>query len=288
VPSAVIFVSSKSLFGRSISNNNFAGNERLVAMKAYFDGSGSAHSHFLILSGVVATDPIWSDFETNWSRILKDRQIPAPYLHMKELIALQGAFKGWGKEAASKLVWDCMMYAQILDKNDFRSFSCTIDMKDHREMKNLGAPLPDPYALCCRFCPELILDWYVENFSRTYPQELHFFFDQRERFKGVFETRWHKGKKSGRGLSTHWHLIKSIGVADMRDYSPLQLADLIAWSHNRRLTPNTSGKERAWQSLSKIAETVLPFTRKEIGRKSLTQFSTWTMLSPELVKDEIG
>lgn len=230
-------------------------------MKAYFDGSGQSNSPFLVLAGVVAPDPLWESFESKWRDILSSREPQAPYIHMKELIPLKGAFtaeQGWNQTNASKLIWDCLLYAQHLDKNDYRSFTCSVDMDAYKELKERGNRLPGIYAMCSRFCPQMVLKWYLKDFPNNFPQELHFFFDQGEKQKGEFERRWIAGKKRGRGLSNHWHLIKSVKSVDTRRYPALQLADLIAWSHNRRLMFEKTGAEMPWRSLSEIAEKVLP------------------------------
>jgi hypothetical protein len=52
--------------------------EALVAMKAFFDGSGTRNSHFLVLAGVVADNSIWAQFEETWKSILDNRDPRAP------------------------------------------------------------------------------------------------------------------------------------------------------------------------------------------------------------------
>jgi hypothetical protein len=61
------------------------------------------------------------------------------------------------------------------------------------------------------------------------------FFDRGERHKGTYERRWIAGRKSGRGFSNHWDLVKSVSNVSAEDCKPVQLADLISWAHQRRL-----------------------------------------------------
>jgi hypothetical protein len=81
-------------------------------MKGYFDGSGSRQSDYLVLSGAVATDGAWGDFEERWQSILDKHPLKPKYLHMKELSALQGEFsqgKGWTTELGNQLVTSFLM-----------------------------------------------------------------------------------------------------------------------------------------------------------------------------------
>jgi len=256
-------------------------------MKAYFDGSGDKDSEFLVLSGVAASDATWANFQSHWNAILTNRTPVAPYVHMRELAPLRKAFSkklGWDDFKADRLVTNCLMYAQRLDKNDFRTFTCSIDLEEYRRLITQGESLPDYYELCSYFCPEQILKWYLNNFAERFPEELHFYFDQNERHKGVFEKKWNRGKKSGRGLLNHWHLIRSVNTADMRDTPALQLADVLAWGHNRRLMIDKHGTSQNWKHVSQIAESILPSTRKPIDESGLGLMATCIRLSPELLE----
>jgi hypothetical protein len=260
-------------------------------MKAFFDGSGGAEMNFMVLTGVYATDNLWAKFDDRWREILAARSPAAPYLHMRELTSFNGAFtrdKGWDVTKTSSLVNDCMMYVQGLDKQDYRSFTCTIDMLAYREIRARGDKLPNPYRILSRFSPELVLQHYLKKFADNYPQEIHYFFDQGEKYKGIFERRWMRGKKSGKGLLNHWHLIKSVDTVDMKDYPAVQFADLLAWAHHRRLMNEKSTVEVPWQHLCKVAETILPFTRKEVTRDDLEMFVSAGTMVPWMLTQEFG
>jgi hypothetical protein len=278
----------KSFLGRCVPSSHVNEGTILVAMKAYFDGSGKRESDFLVLSGVAADDKTWGGFDTESCRILSDREPKAPYLHMQELSSLNGSFKaenGWNDENAHKLVTDCLMYAQSMDKEKFRTFTCSIDMAAYRDLQADGSLLPGCYELCVFFSPQRVLKWYIQRFNDAFPQELHYFFDQGERFKGVFEQRWIAGKKGGRGLSNHWHLIKSIATVDSKCTPAVQLADLCAWSCHRKLMVDRYGKATKYQHLAMLSEKILPFDRKPLGVDDLALIASMAENFPVSLHD---
>jgi Protein of unknown function (DUF3800) len=263
-------------------------------MKAFLDGSGDKASDFLILTGVAAHDYVWDKFEIGWGEVLKSRLPIASQLHTVDLLAGAKEFSrdnGWTKEKHWALLWDCVKYAQTLDKLDFRVFTCTIDMGIYREMKSQGHKLPGFYSMCSRFSPELILKWYLKDFEKNFRvgRELHYFFDRGERHKGAFERRWIAGRKKSR-LSNHWHLVKSVGTVRSVNHKPLQLADLISWAHCRRLMfdkyqdPEMEDGHEIW----KVLDGVLPTTRKEIDRAGLEMFAYSSAVIPGNVEEELG
>ena len=137
-------------------------------MIAFLDGSGVKASDFLVLTGVAAQDYLWDRFEPGWSEVLQNRSPIASQLHTVDLLAGAKEFSrtnSWTQEKCWALLWDCVKYAQTLDKLDFRVFTCTIDMGAYRELKAKGNRLPGYYAMCSRFSPELILKWYLEKMN---------------------------------------------------------------------------------------------------------------------------
>jgi hypothetical protein len=155
------------------------GTEVMVTMKAYLDGSGGKDREFLVLAGVAASDRAWGDFENKWREVLAKREGPKPrYLHMNEIGQLKTEYakdQGWTDVLAGKVVTDCPMYDQTLDKKEFRLFICHVDMEEHKRLEPQGRLLPDAYELCVHFSQQRILKWYLDNFAATFPQELHYY-----------------------------------------------------------------------------------------------------------------
>jgi hypothetical protein len=247
----------------------------MAKVKAFFDGSGSQNSEFLVLTGLAAFDSAWAGFDDGWRAVLADRTPRAEFLHMKDLVCLSGVYSkknGWTDEKASKLITDCLIYAQDLDKDKFKMFSACIDMQAYRRVKATKR-LPSGHQLCSRFAAEPVLNWYLDKFKDVGVEPIHYLFDQNERFKGFFEKRWIIGKKSARGLSNHWHLIKTVGTVRQEDAPALQLADMCAWGCQRSAMSQRFGEQK-YQHIGPISEKILPFQRKVIDQHFLTLLGT--------------
>jgi Protein of unknown function (DUF3800) len=247
-------------------------------MRAYCDGSGNIDgSAFVVLSGVAAEESVWKGFAREWCAILGDRQPPAPYLHMKEVVAGKGPFldeNGWDDHKRIKLIQDCLMFSQTIDKKKFCTFICSVDMSAYRRIRDAGVALPSVPRICNKFVPMSVFKWYLNNFNRWNLPELHYEFDQNERFVGPFSTLVRRlQKKSRSGLYNHWDIIKEIGPADMRRSLPLQLADMLAWAHHRKLTPHKEGLK--WSHLHVMTDAVLPFFRKDVTERELIYIANY-------------
>lgn len=242
-------------------------------MMAYCDGSGELRaSKFVVLAGVAASVGVWTGFEENWARILKARDPVAPYLHMKEITASSGPFSeknGWSDGKRQQLLMDCIMYIQHLDKKLFRTFICSIDMQRYRALSSEGRLLPSAIDICNQNVPYRIFDWYLQNFEQWISREIYYFFDQNEKYKGPFEGQVRKQQKLSR-ISNAWHMIRAVTSVDMRSNTPLQLADLIAWVHHRRLNGESDVK---WAGLHVFTDAVLPFTRMDVSANLLEQMA---------------
>lgn len=258
--------------------NLIGGSEVLIALKAYCDGSGDAkRSEFIVLAGVAAEESVWACFEREWAQVLGNRSPVAPYLHMNEVVSGNGSFSdknGWDETKREHLVRDCLFYAQTMDKLLFRSFVCSLDMKKYREIKASIPKFPSVPTLCNRYVGIQIFRWYLENFTTWKTPELYYFFDQNEKFIGPFQSMIkRRQKKSHRGLYNHWDIIKNIAPANMRITLPLQLSDMLAWAHHRRLHPHREGLK--WSHLHTMTDAVIPFTRKEYGANDLDHIARW-------------
>jgi hypothetical protein len=281
---------AQSILGKCLPSSLISEKDILIAMKAYLDGSGGNNTEFLVLAGVAADDAAWDRFDHGWNGVLADRIDPKPlYLHMHEVNALTEGFRkelGWTDDLAAKVATDCLMYAQTLDKQRFRTFLCSIDMKAYRALEAEGALLPDCYDLCVYFSPVRILKWYMSRLNEATPRpELHYYFDAKERFKGRFEKRWIRGKKSSGRLLNQWHMVKTVATRDMNDTPGIQLADVLAWACHRRLMAERFPKMTKYKHFAHFIEQVLPFDRKEIGGEDLRLIAYYGEQFPSVLHD---
>jgi hypothetical protein len=286
--SAAQLTAAVSGLGRCLPSFRVSEREVLIAVKAFFDGSGAKSSEFLTLSGVAAKDWVWADFEHGWNRILASHPLKPTHLHMNELAALRRDFsidKGWTKELGNQLVTSLLMYAQQLDKERFRTFRCSIDMEAYRLIQSEGHLLPDPYELCVFYAPQRVLAWYMEYFHENFPEKIHYFFDRNEKFKGRFENRWNRGKKARHDLSTHWDLVGTIASVDSRDHPEVQLADMCAWARNRFLVVSKHGHQAQYTHLSHFNENVLPLDCRHWDEEALRLCAVTAELYPKVLTD---
>jgi len=253
-----------------------------ISIEAYFDGSYVGKDWrdggFVTLAGFAATDLIWRDFDKEWSAILNDdtRGRPkAPYLHMRELAALEGPFNfrnGWNLKRTQVLINDLLMYLQKIDKKRFRTFACTIDLEAYRKVKAEGlVKLDDPIDICNDKCPATVLGWM--SLKEYYPDLIHsahYFFDKDEPFKERFEKRWITEKENylpASGSHYFWSIIKSVAITDMRDHPALQAADLLAWASNRKAAKK--GADDSFANLEPFMKLLLPTTWSFWGEDEL-------------------
>ena len=105
-----------------------------IDMQCFFDGSegldDSGH-RWLTLAGYMADNTFWRQFRQTWQVMLRERYPIAPYVHMYELNDGNDPFErlvGWTDGRVNRLVLDALLLLQDLDKQRFRSFTCSIDL----------------------------------------------------------------------------------------------------------------------------------------------------------------
>ena len=242
------------------------GRHLLVAIESYFDGAAvdgnwSENGKLITLAGFAAEEEVWAAFDIAWNAVLHDstRRPSAPYLHMREAVHGKGSFQkrnGWDLTKASYLVQDLLMYMQTVDKQRFRQFACTIDLRAYKAYKAAGFPVvQNHFQMCNQFCPFSVLAWHIS--SPGLMKNLHYFFDKDEPFKDHFEARSKREKGntiSKGGMDYFWSMISTVCTADMRDKPALQAADLLAWGTNRAQMP----EGKAFKYIEYIMKQIIP------------------------------
>lgn len=172
-----------------------------------------------------------------------------------------------------------MEYLQTLDKERFRQFACSIDLRAHRKLCAEGFSVPDPVEVCNGHCPESVLVWFVTQYPGVVG-DAHYFFDHGEPFKMQFEEQWTKEKQNILDLSPrchYWQLIKTVTVADMRDKPALQAADLLAWASNRVLTApeGAFAKHLEWIMKQIIPSSWIVFDEDRLRQELSKAYPCW-------------
>jgi hypothetical protein len=187
----------------------------------YADESGRwsrVGTDYVGMGAVDATGPTWHVFNSRWTAALKKHD--APYLHMKEFIGSNTAFKGWTEDQRRGLLGDllgCLNGLQIY------MFAAVLKCKDFEELPSEEREgLVDPYFCVFQDCLFGIgLAGYIgmpgEKVDVVYSQQDEF----SKRFKELFDT-WKRTTTDGANLGV-------LSFQSMVGVPGLQLADLVAY-----------------------------------------------------------
>ena len=241
-------------------------------MRCFFDGSRGEDDdigQWLTLAGYMATDAVWSGFQKQWETMLRDRYPIAPYVHMCDIAANVDPFErlaGWDDDKLTKLVLDCLLILQDLNKRDVCSFTYSIDLTARVKLIAEGYEIHDPYAICTSSCVGLAFKWQYDTHP-TNSERSYLFFDRGEKFINYIRPKWLKERTPpGKvGLGSFWDWIIDIQELDMREHPPIQAADVLAWARTRSL----SKKERRWRFLEDIMQQVIPSSSVKLGEAEM-------------------
>lgn len=227
---------------------------KAMGVTAYFDGSRT--DRFLTLACIACTDDAWVELSTAWLQMRDDLQGNASHesLHMTDLVAKQGAFKGWENP---KVNWVANFYFNVLGayNNDPRvkAWTCTIDLTAHALRKEEKS-LPEPERICTRILLGAVMKWFMDWDNRL-PSPLHLVFDRGEQFMRHVREDWENTDYKRR--YSWMQAIASIELAVSSVTPALQMVDMIAWGTIRR-AKHPWGHEGIRDPLALQAERVLP------------------------------
>jgi hypothetical protein len=79
------------------------------------------------------------------------------------------------------------------------------------------------------------MHWYFFEYKAGLDLEASYIFDTGEPFEPIIKARWERELESYEftGRYNKWVHIKSIGTSPMRATVGIQVADMLAWAHNR-------------------------------------------------------
>lgn len=213
-------------------------------LKAYFDKSGQHDTKFMTLSGIAASDATWQEIEETWDYLLKVGEPKATYMHVVEALNLRDAFKrdnGWDKEKVWNLINALMSYLTDLPKENLCHFTCIVDLQAYEKLRLETYQMDSPVKLCIDSCVKRVMFWYLREYQAL-DLEASYFFDQNEPFEPAFRAEWEseKAKDEEVGTTSIWAHIVQVSNSDMRKTPGLQVADMLAWGHNREATDGAS------------------------------------------------
>ena len=223
----------------SIAPTTVTGQELFIVIKVFFDGGNKADStqfKVLTLAGYAATDAMWGRLEKAWSSTLSLHG--APYMHMKEAINLSGSFtlaNGWNRTKVGELLKDLISVIGTFKKVPMRAIACTVLLQDYQSVRKKGIELPPVEQLCVTQCIGVALVWYTglpgtHNSSHLPEKSVDLHFDRGEPFRAHASDAWNN--KTLR-MRSSFKAIRQISESAMKSTPGLQMADMLAWAHNR-------------------------------------------------------
>lgn len=200
----------------------------------YGDESGSHHdpAGSFVLSGYLATDDVWAEFEGRWQDVLEHgRKIE--WFHMRECIKLEAQFQSFNRYQADKKLNDLIdVLIPFLKSRRIIEFTAVLDwpVYDRAVSGPVKATFHDPYL----FLIGALEAEVVKCVSMTpNPAPVWFFFDDQT---CLMEN--HAGTQFYRARATIpsdlLPLLHGLSFASDKIMYPLQAADLIAWQRHRK------------------------------------------------------
>jgi len=200
----------------------------VIPVKSYFDGS-EIPARCVTLAALVTDANTWSELEGIWEEVRKTRGNP-PYIHMTDLMALEGIYKKWEADDRDYLV-DGLLNVLLSFRGHprLRSFTCSVNLRDHAKLKHERS-LPSPERLCARLVFPHAMNWYAE-LPGLDTGKMEAYFDRNEKFMRHIEPDWRN--KTIRKRYPQWELVSSISQTTMQNAPALQMTDVVAWGRNR-------------------------------------------------------
>jgi hypothetical protein len=203
-----------------------------VPLTAYFDGANS-EGHAMTLTCLAATQSLWPEIKTKWLEAKQQHGDPA-YLHMTDLMALEGIYKGWSTDQRDGLIRALVeALSSFMDHPHLQSFTCRVNLEVYGRWK-ARRELPTPERICARIVFPHLVEWFYRPEQGTSVDVMDVFFDQNEPFIRHIRADWNSGKI--RHEYPIWNLIRSIEEAEMKSTPSLQMADMICWGFHRQGT----------------------------------------------------
>lgn len=195
----------------------------MALLTAYCDETGNTKDptqKFVGMAGFVARAKEWEILERKWKFIL--REFKVPYFHMKEYAHSIGVFKEWkGKEDKRRKIFSSLLKT-IKDAQPL-PIGCIFSAEDFRSLSERDQKLiDDPYYLsfiACLAIPCLFL--------QDSPPEIKLATVFGEH--GVFASKAAGFHERVRGTYAIGDRLYAPTFRDMREFVPLQAADIMAY-----------------------------------------------------------
>jgi hypothetical protein len=146
--------------GRSLTwRDGFRDSLSVAIFTAYFDASGDKRKTVLSVVGYVSSVSKWERFEKEWTRILKDEEVPA--MHMTDFVSSQQGFASWKGQTDRRRNFISRL-TDCIRLNTKAGFGCTLVTEDYRQVDRefmLNESVGHPFVLCARTCLGGLAKW---------------------------------------------------------------------------------------------------------------------------------
>jgi hypothetical protein len=220
----------------------------------YADESGSHGQGPFVLSGYLADDGTWGQFEEQWHAVLHNVSIGGhemDYFHMRECFKLEEEFSNFTRsQADQKLNALVDVLRPFIRGGKIREFTCIIDWDIYN--RALTGPAREAWYNPYLFAFGTILlesAKYVTATQKVRDPIYFFLDDQITKVEKTVAWQFENAKDTlPEKLTGAWHGVTF--CSDKLTY-PLQAADLIAWQRHRRQLdlPEDRGPLPQWKKL---------------------------------------
>lgn len=229
----------------------------LAVLKAYFDESGLHSTEAFAISGFIAPEKEWSDFETEWDKILQN---PAPhpvnsryanfitrpleYLHAAEMEKLgTKRFRLLGQRNRDYLKAASM---KVITTPTILGMGSAIVMESYRNLSDgVRDVIGEPYMLCFQHAivqaANLAKHFLLEDPS----EDIAFIFERHPRWQIKANQMWLK--MIDQGFAKRYRM-GTLTFACKEKFKPLQAADRLAYETYQHFTNPIRRPE--WETLT--------------------------------------
>lgn len=198
-----------------------AGKQRLMASLAtvFLDESGThSGSNAAVVAGYISNDTEWGEFIKEWGQILKSEGVE--YFHMTDFESRYGQFDGWTEERKRTFLNKLL---NVINQHAFVGVGTIITKQSFDSLSEPSQCLcENMYGLAAMFCwwelgrilvkadawMNLVMGRGAKGFDA-----INLIYQEDSRFR-----EWNEGTR-----------IRALSTADMREFLPLQAADMLAY-----------------------------------------------------------
>ena len=117
-----------------------------MPLTAYFDGANT-EGRAMTLTCLAATGSFWPEIKSKWLEAKRQHGDPA-YVHMTDLVALEGIYKGWSTDQRDGLIRALIeALSSFMDHPQLQSFTCRVNLEAYSRWK-ARRELPAPERIC--------------------------------------------------------------------------------------------------------------------------------------------